>query len=99
MGSQLSFDLNADDARPYFLWSEEVNLGELRAILAGDQGEYLRWVYAGRILREARMQDVWSFFTPTWVAENWARLSPYLGRKRPFWEHCLSVWKRHGRIV
>lgn len=98
MNSDLTLDLHQDQSRPYFLWSEEMNLGELRAVLAGSQGEYLRWVYAGRILREARMRDVWEFFSPDWVAENWARLSPYLGRKRSFWEHCLSVWKKHGRI-
>lgn len=98
MGLELSFDLSGDDVRPYFLWSEELSMGELRAILAGEHGEYLRWVYAGRVLREARMQDVWLFFTPNWVSENWERLSPYLGRKREFWLHCLTVWRRHGRI-
>ena len=98
MNLNLTLDLTSDLARPYFLWSEEMNLGELKAILAGDQGEYLQWVYSGRILREARMQDVWVFFTPDWIAQNWGRLSPHLGRKRAFWEHCLEVWRKHGRL-
>lgn len=99
MNSELTLDLTSDEARPYFLWSEEMNLGELKAILAGAQGDYLRWVYSGRILREARMQDVWNFFTPDWIEENWDLLSPYLGRKRNFWRHCLDVWKKHGLLT
>ncbi len=98
MNGNLTLDLTCNSSRPYFLWSEEMNLGELKAILTGSQGDYLRWVYSGRILREARMQDVWAFFTPRWVAQNWEHLSPYLGRKRQFWEYCLSVWKKHGLI-
>lgn len=98
MTCDLSLDLTDQESRPYFLWSEQVTLSQLKGILAGDQGEYLRWVYSGRVLREARMRDVWSFFSPDWVASNWAKLAPYLGRKRSFWEHCLGVWKAHGRI-
>ena len=98
MNSDLTLDLTADDARPYFLWSEEMTLGQLKRILAGEQGEYLRWVYSGRILREARIGDVWHFFAPDWVAQNWSKVSPYLGRKRGFWEHCLRVWRKHGRL-
>jgi hypothetical protein len=44
------------------------------------------------------MTDVWTFFQPAWVAQNWSQLSPYLGRKRAFWEHCLHVWRKHGLI-
>jgi len=98
MNAKLTLDLITDGSRPYFLWSEEMNLGELRAILAGAQGDYLRWVYSGRILREARMEHVWAFFTPAWIDQNWSHLSPFLGRKRQFWEYCLDVWKKHGRI-
>lgn len=98
MASDLALDLTSEDVRPYFLWSEDLTLGQLRGILAGERGEYLRWVYSGRILREARIQDVWSFFTPEWVAGNWLKLAPHLGRKRGFWEHCLRVWKAHGRL-
>ncbi len=99
MSSRLSLDLNEDSVRPYFLWSEDMTLGELKAVLAGDEGDYLRWVYASRVLREARMQDVWLFFTPSWIWTNWDKLAPGLGGKRDFWRHCLSVWKRYGRLV
>ena len=87
MAEDLCTQLDDDSARPYFLWSEEMSLGQLREILAGSQGDYLRWVYSGRILREARMAEVWQFFTPGWIARHWDHLSPHLGRRREFWRH------------
>jgi hypothetical protein len=39
MNSELTLDLSDDQARPYFLWSEEMTLGELKAILEGSQGD------------------------------------------------------------
>lgn len=84
MSSRLSLDLSEDSVRPYFLWSEDMTLGELKAVLAGDEGDYLRWVYASRVLREACMQDVWLFFTPSWIWTNWDKLAPGLGGEARF---------------
>ena len=47
-----------DSDHPWFLWSEEMTAGELRQILAGEQGEYLQGVYLGRLLREARLKEI-----------------------------------------
>jgi hypothetical protein len=98
VNTQLTLDLENDDAQPYFLWSEEMNLRTLKEILAGDQGEYLQWVYSGRILREAKVKDVWRFFAPSWINQNWSKLSPYLGHKRNFWRQCLDVWVENGLL-
>jgi hypothetical protein len=52
MGS-LSTDLDDPDARPYFLWSEQVTVAELREKLAApDPDERALWM--GRVMREAR---------------------------------------------
>lgn len=98
MNSDLTLDLTDPKARPYFLWSEDLNLEQLREILAGGRGDFLRWVYAGRILREAKMRDVWCFFKPQWIADNWPNLDKHLGRKRGFWADCLRIWRDHGLI-
>ena len=98
MAEQLALTFEDPESNPYFLWSEDMTLRELREILAGSQGDYLRWVYSGRILREARIKDVWQFFTPAWISQEWTKVSPYLGRKRIFWQKCLEVWSRHGLL-
>jgi hypothetical protein len=56
----LTTDLDRGDARPYFLWDEDVTVDELRARLRGADGdERLRLL--GKMLREARDIDVWRF--------------------------------------
>lgn len=71
----LTVDLSESASRPYFLWDEDVSLAELRAALRGARGETERLRLLGKLLREARDQDVWSFVTPSEVAAALPRLS------------------------
>jgi hypothetical protein len=94
---ELSFDVSADEARPYFLWDTQMSAGELRRRLReGDEDERLLWV--GRIMREARYQDVWKFLTLDDVLAHWDRLRGRLGRMNPFWEFLIRSWREHGLI-
>ncbi len=34
----LTTDFGDEDRRPYFLWDEDVSVGELRAVLSGPEG-------------------------------------------------------------
>ena len=77
--AQLSTDMNDPEARPYFLWSEPITVGQLRAILRGEQGPYLHDVYEGTLLREARIEEVWKFLTPQQIAQDWPRIQRYAG--------------------
>ncbi|MHB2020007.1 MAG: hypothetical protein ACYCW6_23970 [Candidatus Xenobia bacterium] len=95
---QLSTDMDDPDARPYFLWSENITVARLRDILRGSEGPYLQEVYAGRILREARLHEVWKFLTPQDVVEFWPRVEKHLGRYRGFWEYLLRTWRQHGLL-
>ncbi len=93
----LSLDLDRDDARPYFLWDTTMTVGELRGRLASaDEEERLLWI--GRILREARYQDVWAFVSIADLLSRWSRLRTRLGRKAAFWEFLLRKWSEHGLI-
>jgi hypothetical protein len=49
-----------------------------------------------RMLREARDTDVWKFISPGELCRRWDELSPYLGRRRAFWEFLLDRWCREG---
>jgi hypothetical protein len=93
----LTVDLTEEDARPYFLWDEDVTIRELRERLHGaDEPERLRLL--GKLLREARDTDVWSFVSLAEVVDALPRLGRHLGRRRRFWEFLIDGWRRLGLL-
>ena len=92
----LSSALDDPASVPYFLWDEPMTVAELRDRLRrSSQPERRRLL--GKILREARDTEAWSFTTPESVARDWKALSLYLGKRRAFWEFLLqSVGGRTG---
>lgn len=84
--------------RPYFLWSEDLSDEDFRAILNGDRGPEQQALYTGRLLREARVAEVWWYLTPQEVADRWAAASRHLGRAREFWRDLLEAWSEAGRV-
>jgi hypothetical protein len=96
--AHLSTDLSDDDARPYFLWDEERTTGEFRRWLASAPAPE-RYRLIGKLMREARDADVWSFVTPEEVWANFDRIRPFLGRRRDFWEYLLNAWHDDGFLA
>jgi hypothetical protein len=91
----MTVDLERGEARPYFLWDEDLSIAELRQRLAGpDQRERLRLL--AKLLREARDLDVWRFVTPQEVAAALPLIAPRLGRRRRFWEFLIQGWRDDG---
>jgi hypothetical protein len=89
------------DRRPYFLWDEDISVGELRGILlepwtGEDAPERVRLL--GKMLREARDIDVWCFVTPQAVARALPKLGRRLGRRRAFWEFLIDGWREDGLL-
>jgi len=89
--------MTRQDLRPYFLWDEDVSIGELQRILAGPDG-FRRDELLGKMLREARDIDVWHFVRPTVVADALERLRRPLGRRYAFWKFLIEGWRRHGLL-
>ena len=87
-----------DQGRPYFLWSEDLNEAAFRQIIDGSEGSELRAIYIGRLLREARVAEVWYYLTPQEVADAWTLVAPHLGRMRDFWQSLLEAWSESHRI-
>jgi len=93
----LSTDLDDPQARPYFLWNEAITCAELRHKLAAtDPDERALWI--GRIMREARYQDVWKFVRLRDVLELLPRIDRHLGRTREFWRWLIQGWRDDGLI-
>ena len=95
--SKLSTDLTDNDSRPYFLWDEELTLGEFRESLKqASPEEWARLV--GKLMREARDTDVWEFVSVQDVWERWPKIKPYLGRRAGFWNYLFTHWRDDGYI-
>ena len=92
----LSFDLQDPAARPYFLWDErDATVGSFRRVLAAaNEDEKARLL--GKLMREARDEDVWHFTTVAEVRALMPKIDRYLGRRRAFWRYLLEAWQRHG---
>ena len=84
--------------RPYFLWSEDVDDQRFREILAGSEGRQEQSLYTARLLREARVTEVWAYLTPQDIADRWPSINSHLGRMRAFWETLLEAWRDAERI-
>ena len=97
MPANLTTDLSDPNAVPYFLWDQPMTVAELRERLR-TLSTVERDRLLGKVLREARDEDVWLFTTPAEVSKNWDALSPHLGRRRPFWEYILNAWREAGLL-
>lgn len=93
----LTTDMTRRDLRPYFLWDEDVSIGELQEVLAGPDSPR-RDQLLGKMLREARDIDVWHFVRPVEVAGALERLRRRLGRRYAFWSFLIKGWRQHGLL-
>jgi hypothetical protein len=95
-GVVLTTDLSQEESIPYFLWDEPMTIRALRDRLGRSEEDRVRLL--GKILREAREQDVWLFTTVNEIDERWPQLERYLGRRRDFWQFLLGCWRKQGLL-
>ena len=81
----------------YLLWDEDVSVADVRAALRGSDADR-RDRLLGKMLREARDTDVWSFVAPSDVAEALPRLMRRLGRRAAFWTFLIEGWRKDGLL-
>jgi len=81
--------------RPYFLWDGDMTLERFRDRLEhGAPEERARLL--GKLMREARPDDVFLFVTPERIRAEWDRVEKHLGRSREFWRWLLDKWEELG---
>jgi len=83
--------------RPYFLWDCDLTLEQFRAGLQSPDPE-IRAYLVGKLMRQAKPDDVFSFVRPVTIRELWPRLKPYLGRTREFWTWLFETWESQGHV-
>ena len=93
----LTTDMAQLELRPYFLWDEDVSIGELQAVFAAPDGPRRDQLLA-KMLREARDIDVWEFVRPLEVARVLERLRRRIGRRYAFWNFLIEGWRRNDLL-
>ena len=74
-----------DDAgRPYFLWDTDMTLEEFELRMRDSDPE-VRAFLTGKLMRQARPDDVFEFVGLQEIMDLWPLLERYLGKTRPFW--------------
>jgi len=84
--------------RPYFLWDMDMTLEEFVARLRGPDPE-ARAYLTGKLMRQARPDDVFEFVGLREINDLWPLLQRYLGKTRPFWEWVLETSRRRRDVV
>jgi hypothetical protein len=78
--------------RPYFLWDSELTLEEFRSALRESAPE-ARAYLIGKLMRQAKPDDVFTFVSLQTIREHWPSLERYLGETRAFWTWLLDQWE------
>ncbi len=53
----------------------------------------VRAYYTGKLMRQAKPDDVFTFVTRREIEELWPRLERYLGNTREFWIWIFEAWR------
>jgi hypothetical protein len=77
--------------RPYFLWDLDMTLETFREKLRNPDPEVRAYI-VGKLMRQAKPDDVFTFATEEQIRELWPRLERYLGKRRAFWTWLLDEW-------
>lgn len=92
-------DLLVDQqGRPYFLWDCEMTLDQLKAGLVASDRE-VRAYLLGKIMRQAKPDDVLQLVSMATIRELWLDLERYLGDSRELWKWMLERWEGPPRDI
>lgn len=83
--------------RPYFLWDCSLTLEDFERRLRDPDAD-VRAYFVGKLMRQAKPDDVFTFVSPGVIRELWPRLLRYLGDKAAFWTWLFDRWEAQGRV-
>jgi hypothetical protein len=82
--------------RPYFLWDCDLTLAQFRTAL-DSADETVQAYMVGKLMRQAKPDDVFVFVRARTIRRLWPKLLPHLGHTRPFWTWIFEQWEASGR--
>jgi hypothetical protein len=81
--------------RPYFLWDVDMTLARFEELLR-DPNSDTRAAAIGKLMRQARPDDVFTFVSVAEIRAEWTRIEGHLGKTREFWQWLLAKWREQG---
>ncbi|HVS09098.1 MAG TPA: hypothetical protein VMS76_04420 [Planctomycetota bacterium] len=81
--------------RPYCLWDVDMTLARFQELLREGDAD-VRAYLIGKLMRQAKPDDDFTFVSLREIHEAWLRLERYLGRTREFWRWLLATWQEQG---
>ena len=78
--------------RPYFLRDEDLTIDVFRSRLRDSDPE-VRAYYLGKLMRQAKPDDVFTLVTIVEITALFPLVTRYLGCSRDFWTWLLGCWK------
>ncbi len=82
---------------PYFMWDERLTAGEIRRLLATAPAAR-RIDLMAKVMRDARVEDVWQFISPADLVRHHDALFARLGWHKGMWEFLYNRWLGHGLL-
>jgi len=83
--------------RPYFLWDCDLTIEQFQRGLQDPDVE-VRAYLVGKLMRQAKPDDVFSFVSPRVIRDLWPHVVRRLGRTREFWTWLFETWEAQGRV-
>lgn len=83
--------------RPYFLWDQDMTLEAFKEALVHPDSD-VRAYFVGKLMRQAKPDDVFEFVSPGMIRSLWPKLNMYLGNTREFWAWLFDTWERQGHV-
>ena len=80
------------NGRPYFLWDLDMTLERFLELLEDPDPE-VRGYTMGKLMRQAKPDDVFLFLTLGQIRDSWVHLEKHLGKKAEFWQWLLAQWE------
>lgn len=77
--------------RPYFLWDCDLTDSQFRTLLRSDDPA-LRAALIGKLMRQAKPDDVFAYTSEAEIRALWSQILPHLGNKRAFWVWLFDSW-------
>ena len=79
--------------RPYFLWDVDMTLARFETLLVTSDRPTKAYLI-GKMMRQAKPDDVFTFVREAQIRDLWPDLERYLGKTRPFWQWLLAAWEK-----
>lgn len=69
-----------------------MTLAQFEALLVTSDRETKAYL-VGKLMRQAKPDDVFTFVSEREIRELWADVQPYLGKTRDFWHWLMDAWE------